>query len=137
VEALQSGALDGADMDEDVLPAAIRLNETEALLGVEPFDRACSHYCLPGEWAPECASATLPDLPHAGKGEQDVVADLAWFGECKPHQVLSHLRRRAMFTALGKGGGLVGLWELPVGVASNLDEVWGGTANPCRSTHRP
>jgi hypothetical protein len=72
VEALQPGALDGADMDEDVLPAAIRLNETEALLGVEPFDRACSHSSCPSEWAPECAAATLPDLSDAGNAPKQV-----------------------------------------------------------------
>jgi hypothetical protein len=72
LEALQPGALDGADMDEDVLAAAIRLNETEALLGVEPFDRACSHSSCPSEWAPECAAATLPDLSDAGNAPMQV-----------------------------------------------------------------
>jgi hypothetical protein len=63
---LQAGALDGADVDEDVLPAAIRLDEAEALLGVEPLDGACSRCSCPSEWARERAFATLPDLSDAG-----------------------------------------------------------------------
>jgi hypothetical protein len=43
IEAAQARALDGADVDEDVLAAAIGLNETETLGGVEPFDGACSN----------------------------------------------------------------------------------------------
>jgi hypothetical protein len=33
-------ALDRAYVDENILAAAVRLNEAETLLGVEPFDRA-------------------------------------------------------------------------------------------------
>src|SRR6266446_6045251 len=40
VEALHAGALDRADMHEDVLAAIIRLNEAEALLAVEPLNGA-------------------------------------------------------------------------------------------------
>src|SRR5262245_39482761 len=43
VERRQTSALDGADMDEHVLRAIIRLDEAEALLGIEPFDFACRH----------------------------------------------------------------------------------------------
>jgi hypothetical protein len=37
VEAVQTCSLDGADVDEDILPAAVRLNEAESLGGVEPL----------------------------------------------------------------------------------------------------
>jgi hypothetical protein len=40
VETVQTCSLDGADVDEDILPAAIRLNEAESLGGVEPLNRA-------------------------------------------------------------------------------------------------
>ena len=40
VERVDAGLFDGADMDEDVLAAVIRLDEAVALLGVEPFDFA-------------------------------------------------------------------------------------------------
>src|SRR5689334_10454855 len=39
----QAGALDGADMDEDVLRAIIGLDESKALGGVEELDGADSH----------------------------------------------------------------------------------------------
>ena len=38
-----AGALDSADVDEDVLAAVVGLNETEALLGVEPLNSASRH----------------------------------------------------------------------------------------------
>src|SRR4051812_2408958 len=41
LESPQVGALDGADMDENVLAAILRLNEAEALLAVEEFN--CSY----------------------------------------------------------------------------------------------
>src|SRR5262245_43471032 len=34
-------------MDEDVLPATARLNETEALRGIEPFDSTSSQFKSP------------------------------------------------------------------------------------------
>ena len=40
VEVLHAGALDRADMHEDVFAAVIRLNEAEAFLAVEPFNCA-------------------------------------------------------------------------------------------------
>src|SRR5689334_19695705 len=39
----QAGALDGADMDEDVLRAIVGLDESKALGGVEELDGADSH----------------------------------------------------------------------------------------------
>ena len=43
VQAVQASPLDGADMDEHVLAAAVRLNEAKTLGGVEPLDRTCRH----------------------------------------------------------------------------------------------
>src|SRR5262245_60131158 len=43
IEGRQTSALDGADMDEHILRAVIRLDEAEALLRIEPFDFACRH----------------------------------------------------------------------------------------------
>ena len=43
VEGRQTSTLDGADMNEHVLRAVIRLDEAEALLGVEPLNFACRH----------------------------------------------------------------------------------------------
>src|SRR5262249_10194148 len=43
VQRAETGALDGADMDEGVLAAVIRLNESEAFGGVEPLNGTCSH----------------------------------------------------------------------------------------------
>src|SRR5262245_1221368 len=43
IEGRQTSALNGADMDEHVLRAVIRLDEAETLLGIEPFDFACRH----------------------------------------------------------------------------------------------
>ena len=41
--ALQPGALDGRDVQEDVLAAVLGLDETKALAGVEPFHSASDH----------------------------------------------------------------------------------------------
>src|ERR1700754_1819354 len=43
VQAVQASPLDGADMDEHVLAAAVRLNEAKTLGGIKPLDRACRH----------------------------------------------------------------------------------------------
>jgi hypothetical protein len=42
----QAGALDGADMNENVRSAIIRLDEAKALLTVEPFHSSVSHVTL-------------------------------------------------------------------------------------------
>src|SRR3954454_20594487 len=42
-----AGALDGADMHEDVFRAVGRLDESEALLAVEELHGTCSHYGSP------------------------------------------------------------------------------------------
>ena len=44
-EAAETGALNGTDVDEDVLGAVIRLNETVALGLVEPLYFTCSQNC--------------------------------------------------------------------------------------------
>src|SRR5471032_3523635 len=44
VQAVHSRALDGADMDEHILAAVGRLDESETLGGVEPLHGACGHY---------------------------------------------------------------------------------------------
>jgi hypothetical protein len=43
IEGAQAGALDSTDMNEDVLAAVIRLNETESLLNVEPLYSSRAH----------------------------------------------------------------------------------------------
>src|SRR5579871_4727142 len=43
LEVADAGALESADMDENVLAAIIRLNEAETLLSVEPFNGARAH----------------------------------------------------------------------------------------------
>src|SRR5204863_5632290 len=42
-ERAHAGALDSADMNERILAAIVRLDETEALLGVEPFNGSRRH----------------------------------------------------------------------------------------------
>jgi hypothetical protein len=43
----QAGALDGADMNENVRAAIIGLDEAEAFLTIEPFHGAGSHFISP------------------------------------------------------------------------------------------
>src|SRR5690242_20378446 len=43
IQGAHSGALDSADVHENVASAALRLNESEALLIVEPLHGACRH----------------------------------------------------------------------------------------------
>ncbi len=43
VERAETGALNRADVNEDVLRAIIGLDESKALLRIEPFDFACRH----------------------------------------------------------------------------------------------
>src|SRR5579864_6730166 len=47
IERAQPGALDGRDMDEDVLVAACRFDEPVALGRIEPFDGALLHRLPP------------------------------------------------------------------------------------------
>lgn len=42
-ERCEPGVLDGADMDENVVPSTFRLNETETLLGVKPLHNSRIH----------------------------------------------------------------------------------------------
>jgi hypothetical protein len=44
VEATQAGSFNGADVDENVLAAVIRLDEAVAFGGVEPFNSTGSHF---------------------------------------------------------------------------------------------
>src|SRR3984885_8371084 len=44
IERTHAGAFDGADMDEHVVAAVIRLNEAEALCRVEPLNCSGSHF---------------------------------------------------------------------------------------------
>src|SRR5471030_703607 len=46
VQTVHSRALDGADMDEHVLAAFVRLDEAETLGGVEPLDGSFGHHSL-------------------------------------------------------------------------------------------
>ncbi len=59
----QAGALDGADMNENVRSAIIGLNEAKALLTVEPFHSSVSHVTL---------QAKLEEGPTRGAGSIDV-----------------------------------------------------------------
>ena len=43
----EASALNGGDMDEHVFTAALQLDESVALLAVEPFDCACCHNSCP------------------------------------------------------------------------------------------
>src|SRR5262249_28474891 len=43
VQAVEACTLDGADVDEDVLPALLRLDEAEALGGIEPLNSTSWH----------------------------------------------------------------------------------------------
>src|SRR4029078_4961413 len=43
VEGRQTSTLDGADVNEHVLRAVIRLDEAETLLRIEPFEFDCRH----------------------------------------------------------------------------------------------
>src|ERR1700693_4245796 len=47
IERAQASALDGRDMDEDVLVAACRFDEAVALGWIEPFDGALLHRLPP------------------------------------------------------------------------------------------
>ena len=47
IEAVHPGAFDRADVDEDVVAAFIRLNESEAFLAVKPLDCSRRHGSLP------------------------------------------------------------------------------------------
>jgi hypothetical protein len=42
----KSGALDRADVHEDISAAVVRLDEPEAFLAVEPFHSTCRHFSL-------------------------------------------------------------------------------------------
>jgi hypothetical protein len=43
IQAAQTGLFDGRDVDEDVFPAALRLNEPIAFLRIEPLHRTACH----------------------------------------------------------------------------------------------
>jgi hypothetical protein len=43
VEGAQAGAFDGADMNEDILAALVRLNETKTFLVVKPLHSSRRH----------------------------------------------------------------------------------------------
>src|SRR5271157_1315233 len=57
----QARALDGADMDEYVLAAVLRLDEAKALLGVEPLDGSDLHKSFP--CCAACAFVRRPIRP--------------------------------------------------------------------------
>jgi hypothetical protein len=46
LERAETGPFYGADVDEHVLASITGLNESEALLGIEPFDSSYSHVDL-------------------------------------------------------------------------------------------
>src|SRR5215469_3134254 len=57
LEMADAGALDGGDVDEDILPAILRLDEAVALRGVKPFDRSDCHSFLDITEIPLCVIA--------------------------------------------------------------------------------
>jgi len=42
----KTGSFDGADVNEYIFAAVVRLYESEALLGIEPFNSTCRHFLL-------------------------------------------------------------------------------------------
>lgn len=46
LQGLQAGALNGRDVDEDILRAAFRLNEAKAFVRIELLDRSSGHFIL-------------------------------------------------------------------------------------------
>src|SRR5471032_3291470 len=63
IEAVQTSALNGADVHEHILATAVRLNETETLGGVEPLNRTCSHVCI---LSSVCGEDAMPKLHPRG-----------------------------------------------------------------------
>src|SRR3954452_4809452 len=58
IEGANSGAFDRADVHEDILVAILRLNETEALLAVEPLHRSLGHGTFPSVCDPRVGLRT-------------------------------------------------------------------------------
>src|SRR5262249_4771530 len=62
VQRVEAGALDGADMHEDVLAAIARLDEAVTFGRIEPLDSAAGHEALPG-WLQNAALARTAREP--------------------------------------------------------------------------
>src|SRR5439155_24564860 len=67
VQAVQACTLDGADMDENVLAAAVRLDEAETLGRVEPLYCARSHGLYPSLSMSILRTVRSPHAPAARK----------------------------------------------------------------------
>jgi hypothetical protein len=106
VEALEARALDGADVDEHVLAAAVGLNEAETLCGVEPLNCACSHV-YPRQLAQERALTTLAAFerssPSSASEEtalQRIAQDVMLTADMEPHH-LARLKQLALIEETG------------------------------------
>jgi hypothetical protein len=64
-ELAHSGAFNGRDMDERIGAAIVRLNEAEALGGIEPFN------CASGHDEPFHSSTEKPQRQSAADGDSD------------------------------------------------------------------
>ena len=75
-QAVQAGPLDGRYMDEDVLAAAIRRNETITLLPVKPLHCTARHAALPrnNDCSSRAAIAALGKQKPAGVNRRALIA---------------------------------------------------------------
>ena len=79
VQAAETCTLDGADVNKDILSAAIRLNESEALLGIEPLYGTCSHFrslSIVGVGPGAQVARRAIDVPSVSRGSSN--ANGAW-----------------------------------------------------------
>src|SRR5690606_15911183 len=82
IEALQARLLNRGDVDENVLTAAIGLDEAETLGGVEPLDRAGRHIASPKRAFQADAPRRAPVSP-AGRLVQAKELARVW----TPHEI--------------------------------------------------
>ena len=66
-ERAHSGALDRADVNEHIVAAVVRLNESKALLAVKPLHSTCRHFLLQSAYA---------QVPRARHAEQILFVDV-------------------------------------------------------------
>jgi len=95
VERAHAGALNGADVHEDVVAAVVRLNEAEALGRVEPLN--CSGRHLSFSKMRECAKC-----PHDLRASVNPISAMSWGVEPvrRVQQGRSIVRMAGVYTAL-------------------------------------
>src|SRR5262245_2487437 len=81
IQTAHAGLLDGADVNEHILAACFRLNETKTLLGVEPLDDTCLHV----------NSLLDANVRNHGCNELQAVQSMFW----KSRKRLVHLHQKA------------------------------------------